>query len=269
MAKTKLSISLIKEEIPIGNVIKQGIPSLTLANGLILYYKHNQPVSPKWVNSFLKGEYDGLESLQGKSVSAVILYQIDVGENIHRIFAVCFGFGRSLLESNVAEKRFGLLATLNSVDADKLRSIDINSMEAIPLNNRIQSSALAEIRNFNIDVDRDLLKSVTGKASEGDLSGTISGADSLSVSTDKSYDEIEEFLRHCYHLYKSNHYQETGFDWINQIQEIKDKTLIDRLNQLLLDELNSANPTRIWTSIPEIIDYYSLEQYSVNSYVID
>lgn len=44
MAKTKLSISLIKEEIPIGNVIKQGIPSLTLANGLILYYKHNQPV---------------------------------------------------------------------------------------------------------------------------------------------------------------------------------------------------------------------------------
>lgn len=265
MAKTKLSISLIKEEIPIGNVIKQGIPSLTLANGLILYYKHNQPVSPKWVNSFLKGEYDGLESLQGKSVSAVILYQIDVGENIHRIFAVCFGFGRSLLESNVAEKRFGLLATLNSVDADKLRSIDINSMEAIPLNNRIQSSALAEIRNFNIDVDRDLLKSVTGKASEGDLSGTISGADSLSVSTDKSYDEIEEFLRHCYHLYKSNHYQETGFDWINQIQEIKDKTLIDRLNQLLLDELNSANPTRIWTSIPEIIDYYSLECFKLKT----
>ena len=165
MAKTKLSISLIKEGIPINRVLKPDIPSLTLANGLILYYKNNQPVSPKWVNSFLKGEYVGLESLQGKSVSAVILYQIDVGENVHRIFAVCFGFGRSLLESNVVEKRFGLLATLNRVDADKLRSIDINSMEAVPLNNRIQSSALAEIRNFNIDVDRDMLKSVTGKAS--------------------------------------------------------------------------------------------------------
>lgn len=73
MAKTKLSISLIKEGIPIKRVLKTDIPSLTLANGLILYYKNNQPVSPKWVNSFLKGEYVGLESLQGKSVSAVIL----------------------------------------------------------------------------------------------------------------------------------------------------------------------------------------------------
>lgn len=265
MAKTKLSISLIKEGIPMGNVLKPGVSSLTLANGLILYYKNNQPVSPKWVNSFLKGEYDGLASLQGKSVSAVILYHIGVGENIHRIFAVCFGYGKALLETNVVEKRFGLLTTLNCVDADKLRSIDINSMEAIPLNNRIQSSALAEIRNFNIDVDRDLLKSVTGKASDDALSGTISGADSLSVSTEKSYDEIEDFLIHCYNLYKSDHYREAGFDWINQIQEIKDKTLIERLEQQLISEFNSENPARIWTSIPEIIDYYSLESFKLKS----
>ena len=62
---------------------------------------------------------------------------------------------------------------------------------------------------------------MTGKVSEGDLTGTISGADSLSVSTDKSYDELEDFLKHCYYLYKSNHYRDAGFDWINQIQEIK------------------------------------------------
>lgn len=67
MAKTKLSISLIKEGIPIGNILKLCIPLLTLANGLILYYKNNQPVSPKWVNSFLKGEYVGLGSLQGNN----------------------------------------------------------------------------------------------------------------------------------------------------------------------------------------------------------
>lgn len=62
MAKTKLSISLIKEGIPINRVLKPDILSLTLANGLILYYKNNQPVSPKWVNSFLKDEYVGLVS---------------------------------------------------------------------------------------------------------------------------------------------------------------------------------------------------------------
>lgn len=49
MAKTKLSISLIKEGIPINRVLKTDIPSLTLANGLILYYKNNQP----WFNIWL------------------------------------------------------------------------------------------------------------------------------------------------------------------------------------------------------------------------
>lgn len=61
MVKTKLSISLIKEGIPIKRVLKPDIPSITLANGLVLCYKNNQPTSPKWVNSFLKGKYVELE----------------------------------------------------------------------------------------------------------------------------------------------------------------------------------------------------------------
>lgn len=265
MAKTRLSISLVKEGIPIDRVVKNGIPHLTLQNELRLYYKNNLPTSPKWINTFLKGELVGNEILQGKSVAAVILYQVDVGENVHRIFAVCFGFGRALLQSNVVEKRFGLLVTQNSVDADKLRSIDINSMEAVPLNNRIQSSALAGIGNFNIDIDKDLLKSVTGKATGDELSGTMSGADSLSVSTDKSYDEMNDFLIHCYQLYKSNHYLEAGFDWINQMQNIKDKSLTDRFDAALINALNSEQHEHVWTSIPEIIDYNSMESFRLKS----
>lgn len=265
MAKTKLSISLVKEGIPIDRVVKGGVPYLSLQNGLRLYYKNNQPLSPKWVNTFLRGEFVGNEVLQGKSVAAVILYQIDVGENVHRIFAVCFGYGRALLESNVVEKRFGLLVTLNSVDADKLRSIDINSMEAVPLNNRIQSSALAGIGNFNIDIDKDLLKSVTGKAIGDEISGTMSGADSLSVSTDRSYDEMDDFLNHCYHLYKSNHYIEAGFDWINQMQGVKDKSEIDKLDAALVSAINSEQHEHVWTSIPEIVDYNSMESFRLKS----
>lgn len=265
MAKTKLSISLVKEGIPIDRVVKSGIPYLSLQHGLRLYYKNNLPRSPKWVDSFLRGEFVGNEALQGKSVAAVILYQVDVGENVHRIFAVSFGFGRALLESNVVEKRFGLLVTLNSVDADKLRSVDINSMEAVPLNNRIQSSALAGIGNFNIDIDKDLLKSVTGKGIGDELSGTMSGADSLSISTDKSYDEMNDFLIRCYHLYKSEHYIESGFDWINQMQGVKGKSEVERLDDALVTALNSEQHERVWTSIPEIVDYNSMESFRLKS----
>lgn len=70
MSKTKLSISLIKERIPINRVLKPDIPSLTLANGLVLYYKNNQPASPKWVNSFLKGEIPFFSKVSFRSVSS-------------------------------------------------------------------------------------------------------------------------------------------------------------------------------------------------------
>ena len=116
-----------------------------------------------------------------------------------------------------------------------------------------------------VDVDKDLLKSVTGKAFDEVLSGTLSGADSLSVSTDKNYDEIDDFLVHCYRLYKSNHYREVGFDWINQIQEIKDKNLIGTLDELLVSKLNSEHSDSVWISIPEIVDYYSLESFKLKS----
>lgn len=265
MAKTKLSISLIKAGIPMARVVKEGIPTIQLSDGHILYYKNNQIANPKWLTTFFNGVLDGNEALQTKSTSAVVLYEINVGQPVSRIFAVCFGFGKNLLESNVIEKRFGLLVTLNSVDADKLRSVDINSLEAIPLNNRIQSSALSAISNFNIDIDKDLLKSVTGKA-EGDIiGGTLSGADSLSVSTDKCYSEMEDFLRLCYNLYNSNHYREVGFDWVNQMQGLKDTETIQLLNTKLIEELNTANPQHIWTSIPEIVDYSSMDRFRLKS----
>lgn len=265
MAKTKLSISLIKEGIPKARVVKEGTPTIQLPDGNVLYYKNNQVANPKWMASFFNGVLDGNEALQTKSTSAVILYELNVEQPVSRIFAVCFGFGKNLLESNVIEKRFGLLVTLNSVDADKLRSVDINSLEAIPLNNRIQSSALSAIGNFNIDIDKDLLKSVTGKSEREMIEGTLAGADSLSVSTGKCYDEMEGFLQHCYDLYKSNHYKEAGFDWVNQMQGVKDTTIIQQLNTRLINELNSDNPQNVWTSIPEIVDYNSMDTFRLKS----
>lgn len=71
MATTKLSISLVKEGIPIDRVVKGNIECLSLPNGLRLYYKNNLTRSPKWVDSFLRGEFVGNEALQGKSVAAV------------------------------------------------------------------------------------------------------------------------------------------------------------------------------------------------------
>ena len=164
MANTKLSISLIKQGIARDSIIKEGTNMVELSENYTLYYKANIPMIPKWVNTFLGDDAPEGNYLQSKSVSALIIYTIDVMPNTSRTFVVTFGYGKSLLKPNVIEDRFGLITTLNIISPESLRSIDVNSLETVSLNNRIQSSALSGIENFNIDIERDLLKSVVGKA---------------------------------------------------------------------------------------------------------
>ena len=86
-------------------------------------------------------------------------------------------------------------------------------------------SNLASIDNFNIDVEKDLLKSVAEISEQDNVGGLLSGTDSLSLSTENKYDDMSEILRSCYELYKSEQYKD-NFEWVDQIQAIKDKELI-------------------------------------------
>ncbi len=61
------------------------------------------------------------------SVSAVLLLVVEKTR-----YAVTFGQGgRFLLHDDTWEERFGLLTTLKSVDADTLRCVDVQSLDAI------------------------------------------------------------------------------------------------------------------------------------------
>lgn len=264
MAKTKLSISLIRENIPLAGVVKPGVSSARLQNGHTIYYKSAPASEPKWVNSFFSGGIVDTTPFKTKSTSAVVLYEVEVRPGYKRIFAVTFGYGRNLLNAGVVEERFGLITTLNIVDYDQLRSVDVNSLESVPLNNRLQSSALAGIGNFNIDIDKDLLKSVTGRSSLQGFDGTLSGADSLSISTDKAYDTVDALLKDCFTKFESTNYQ-TYFDWVDQMKAIKDSALISALDNLLINEMGNANPSNVWMSIPEILDWNRTDMFKLSS----
>lgn len=272
MAKTKISILLIKDSIVRReDMIRNDISRMTLSNGNVLYYRVMPEREPKWVANFFG---DGIPEdirennpLKGKSVSAVILYTVTIhidGENVERTFAICFGHGRSFLKPNVFERRFGLLVTLNAIRPNQLRSVDVNTLDSIPLNSRVQSSNLASIENFNIDIDKDLLKSVAGISEAANVRGLLSGTDSLSLSTGNKYDGMTEILRCCYNLYKSNRYRD-NFEWVDQIQAIKDADLIRALDTEMLSKLNAEDAENIWVSLPEIIDWNATDNFRLRS----
>ena len=270
MAKTKISILLIKDSIVRReDIIKEDVLTLDLSNGNVLYYRTMPEREPKWVANFFG---DGIpeyiregNSLKGKSVSAVILYTVHIDrENGERTFAVCFGHGRSLLRPNVFERRFGLLVTLNAIEPNQLRSIDVNKLDSTPLKSRVQSSSLASLENFNIDIEKDLLKSIAGMSTIDGMNGLISGTDSLSLTTEEKYDNMDVVLRHCYELYKSDNYKD-NFEWVDKIQAISDKELINNLDATMLEKLNDDNPDKVWFSIPEIVDWDASDNFMLKT----
>lgn len=260
MTKNKLSIYLLKEGVSESEALKYSHnSSIVLTDGKRLYYKPTPAKLVKWLNFFGQGINDtDRKYFKNKSTSAVIFYNVEITDGVYRMFAVSFGYGKNLLKSELLERRFGLMVALNSIKVDEIRSVDTNSMEANPLNNRTQASILSNIGNFNIDVEKDLLKAVTGKAEieqEGDiLQGTLSGADSLAVSTDKLYNSLDSFLKACYNQYISENYR-TNFEWVDHIQNIKDNDLTKDLDNSLIENINSDEPEKLWISIPEIINY--------------
>ncbi|WP_042372109.1 DUF6119 family protein [Bacteroides neonati] len=262
MAINKISVILIKANTAIEDIIKDGCTSEQLGAGTF-YYKPSFQRPPKWVNSFFNNTLQNEARLRTSSVQGALLVNRDY-EGITRCFVICFGYGRNIINPNAIEERFGLITTLNSVDAENLRSIDINSLEAIPKTNRIQSSKLSGIPNFNIDIEKDLLKAVTGKCTIEPLGKNISGADPLCISTHVDIDSIGDVLDIAYRQYKRETYKE-HFDWIDHIAVIKSSEIINQLDAILLEKLNALELDKIWMAVPDVVDWDVIHELKLNS----
>ena len=85
------------------------------------------------------------------------------------------------------------------------------------------------------------------------MPGSITGADSLSVTVPINIKSIEQYLLDIYGLYKKDIYKE-NFPWVDQIAPVKDKTLIAKLEEEAIRLLTSGDPT-LWFAVPENIKW--------------
>lgn len=171
-----------------------------------------------------------------------------------RWFGLTFGTGRFLLLPGTWEERFGLRVALNSLDEDKLRSIDKKTFEAVSLHAREQASEDSGTSAFGLDVERDLLRAVTGTPSMADLGKRLTGMDSLKAHVEVELQDLEARLALYYEKYLDDSYREK-FPWVDHISEVTDKALIEELDQLVVQSLRTQHYTRYWLACPEIIEW--------------
>lgn len=262
--KEKLSIYLAKTSvISDGQLIKlenaKNPVSLRIADGsATLYVKLDVPSKvPEW-SQLLTANQDIPDDLFGKrnSVGAALVVRLD-----DRIFLLCFGTGYHLLRGDGIERDFGLRVTLNSVDPDKLRSLDKASYDSNPLNSRTQSTKDADVYELHIDSEMDLLYAVTGASTIPLFGETITGRDALTITPDMVLDDLPKILEQALKKYEAK--LPLQFEWVDNINKVKNEETIAILELELNTHFeDSSGPSTIWIGEPEIVDWEGHAGYS-------
>jgi uncharacterized protein (TIGR04141 family) len=258
---SSLSIFLIKEEINDHNAIitkrsKREVVPIRDGRTLIgfLYIERSHPHRPDWEKYFEGNEELAALPLLSSSASAVLLVN-----RPPRIFALTFGFGRYMLEPEVIESRFGLKVALNSVEPNMLRSVDHKRLDAIPRLTREQLSKGGVITDFGLNVERDLLRALTGPPTDINLCNLLTGGDQLTITPDVPLSHLQARLDDFLLLSRKKTYR-NDFGWVDNITEVPDAATRDELDGILAKKLVSGDPA-IWLAAPDIVDYETFDGF--------
>lgn len=236
MSKINLSIYLIKEEFEsFDDIIKEGDILLNRDENQMVFLKESFIKQPDWLRDFFKIDDARLKTSNSR---VVYLNKLTVCENVKRIFAITFGYGRTMLQDDVVEENFGLKIVLNTIEKNKLRRISKVDIGKNYKQSHEQLPKESDIFEFGFDENRDLIKYVTGKSDDENFGkSNITGGDLFNVVIDKDIDNVDDFLIYLYNKYSLDDYR-NKFDWLDNIKEVRNSFLIDSLNNEIVAILN-------------------------------
>ena len=269
----KINAYLLKDDYEFGDpLISDGKMSETEVDipnsgpGL-LYVTQSRPHSPDWAWFLTPIDEDAIKKLRVASVSVVLVLRAD-----KRYFAVCFGHGYAHIDKRFVEARFGLRTCLNAVDPETIRFLDKRTFDSLGKLSREQSTRPVTVSEFGLEVDKDLLRSIVGKPIDERFGNQIAGKDAVSVRIPIVASQLPSFLKRCYRESKKDTYRE-NFRFIDNIAEISDPELVERLDKKLVEEINESAVSKIWLAVPDIVKWESSAGFkygnSKNDLIVD
>lgn len=272
--KNKIHIGLIRDNAitPSGTVkdlFKDVCDSVTIENDTdtvgTLYTDKSKEHSPAWITNFFQKESHKLNNafLFSANAKAVLHLEINTEGKPHHIL-IFFGNGRHLLKNDFLEERFGLKVILNIIDPESLRSLDKTALGSASKRSREQISKEGPLHNFGIDIEQDLINSITGNINKKfvnevkrktkiNLSKTVSGRDTIMLSGNINIKNIKSLLP----LIISKFLEETidDFEWVNNVKDIRSKNRNNELRNELIKKIEKKDYSNISLVPPSIIDW--------------
>lgn len=218
-------------------------------DGSIFYCdSHRKP--PKWKSYLDELAANKIEFFDNASNKAVILTRVE-----HRLMAIVFGYGRSFLREDYIERNFGFKVALNTIDPNKMRSINAATIEDMVVTTQRQASYSTTQDEFGLNITNDIMKGLTGEPYDKKYGNHISGKDSLVVAAFMDLTELKDKLSLYYAAYIDDRYKRIGFEWVDNIAEIRDSILSEALDFELVNAIETHKTEHLHIAPPETTDW--------------
>lgn len=262
MAKVNTTVYKIKDEVTDIYEVFKSRNDLIVDNHqnptIGVQVKTKQGSIPKWSNfvSLFNGDLSQLRA--NACQGAIVVLRV-----AQSFLAFSLGMGRTQLCQDIIEERFGLITSLNMLDEGKIKAVDLKSLERSGKGKREQSSEWVTISDFSIDINTEILKSVTGKNSIEGIGKTMTGSDGLNLRIELDRQTIFETAGKLIKNYQSDSYK-TSYGWINNVFIVKKANMIKQLNDLLVIKINSSDEN-IWMCVPDVIEWDKVDHFRYGS----
>ena len=256
MAKSrKFSVRLLKLGINFEDACKEDANLKLISQDDIysVYLATENSHSPWWKN------YLGIDDDVFNSNNSAIL----TVNTKDRIFVYTFGFAHTKLKQDCFEENFGFFVTINSIDGEKIKSIDVYSPASNTKQKRVVSSILSNIYEYDFNDSQDLVQKLSGIIKEEfkDLFKNPTGTDSLSMYSNSSKTELKNISEKLLERFYSEDYKRDPY--LKNINKIVKATIqqTKELHDILIDKLNNRNFTDIYMADFEILDLDQFYSY--------
>ena len=245
----KLSVRLLKENLSFQDSYKDDFNNLqpiSQDQTFGVYLISGTKNAPWWK------DYLGIQNELLNTTNSAILTVNTSG----RIFVYTFGFAHNKLRSECFEENFGFLVTLNSLDGQKLKSIDAYSPASNTKQKRVVSSILSNIYEYDFNDNEDLIQRISGVIKEEfkELFTNPTGTDSLSINSKSTKEELKNISDKLLERFLSKDYlNDPNLKNINKISKAT-QTNVTQVNSILLDKLNHRDYSDIYMADLEILD---------------
>lgn len=221
------------------------------------------PHPPRWQSVLAPRVTGDMEGLSTASSAAVLLL-----ESAGRLFAVTFGQGRHLLDSEAFEQDFGLKVVLNTVAPDQLKSVDARTIDETTMHTRRDVSRDSSLSAFGLDVSRDLLRAVTGTPRDETLARRLTGSTVLALNTRAQVPELPALAKRLLEAYQAEEYK-AHFDFIDYLRPEKRASRRRELEERLVAALVEREIDDVHLAAPEPLDWLDIEGFRFSTWPDD